>query len=112
VPAAIGRLQTELERSDAINHRLIAPLPCDVPSIYYMDKLGFRLPVNGEPQPSEILWLLTRPDQSPAETLSTPLIGLGTRSHTLGPWEAVARFDTLVLFRSARPIQPERTSGF
>ncbi|HUG19955.1 MAG TPA: glycosyltransferase family 39 protein [Planctomycetaceae bacterium] len=112
IPAAMGRLQAELERSDSVNHRLFAPLPCDVPSIYYMDKLGFRIPVNGEPHPSETLWLLTRPEQSPAETLSTPLIGMNAQLDNLGPWEVVARFDTLVLSRSSRPIQPERTSGF
>ncbi|HSG68999.1 MAG TPA: hypothetical protein VLA12_01215, partial [Planctomycetaceae bacterium] len=96
---------------DAVHHRLFAPLPCDVPSIYYMDKLGFRIPVNGEPLPSEALWLLTRPEQTPADTLSTPLIGLSDQLDNLGPWEVVARFDTLVLSRSTRPIQP-KTSGF
>jgi hypothetical protein len=112
IPAAIARLQTEFKQSAAGSHRLFAPLPCDLPSIYYMEKFGFRIPVNGDPQLSENLWLLARPDQTPSETLRTPLIGLSALSDQLGPWNAVATFDTLVLYRLARPASTDRTPGF
>ena len=110
VPDVIGRLQREVEQRPDAAHRLIAPLPCDLPSLFYMEQRGFQVPLNGEPQtggpqtggpqPGEAVWLIARLEESPDEVLRSGLVDLLGWVGRFEPWSEVARFETLVLYRS------------
>ena len=82
-------------------HRLIAPLPCDLPSIFYRDREGIAVEINGTPQPKEVVWLLSRYGETPEDVLKTPLINLPNVAGERAAFEEVAKFETLILYRSA-----------
>lgn len=105
VPDAIARLHTEIKSAKTKSNRLIAPLPCDLPSIYYMDQHGFRIPVNGTPEPAETVWLISRKDKTPDDVLNSNLVQLGDWGKKVARWKKVAGFEKLVLYRA------ERTGG-
>ncbi len=94
----------ELKRRLALDtqhpHRLIAPLPCDLPSVFYREREGIAVEVNGEPRPGEVVWLLTRHGETPDEVLRSPLIQLPDLTGQRPPFEQVATFQTLILHRS------------
>ncbi len=84
VPAAVAWLSANAPQGGS--QRLLAPLPLDHPAIYYADRHGLALPINGTPQPGETLWRLAVRD--------------GAESEIAG-WEPVAIFPELnVLKRS------------
>ena len=82
--------------------RLLVPLPCDLPVIYYLAKEGWNCPVNGSPQSAETLWLLAQSNREPADTLSNMVVDLADRADDLGPWQKVKSFPGLDLWRSTR----------
>ncbi len=100
VPDAMTRLAAEIRDSDHSKQRLIAPLPCDLPSIYSMRQRGFEIPVNGEPTPDETVWLIARRDEQPAEVLASSLVALEDRIEMFAPWERVDEWSELTLYRS------------
>lgn len=89
------RLMDELlnlvARDDALKHRLIVPLPCDLPAEFYRKRYsvahseepppsvgqGRSLEINGRPEQGEVIWLVTRNDEDPDTVLRSPLIALG-----------------------------------
>ncbi|HEX6986522.1 MAG TPA: hypothetical protein VF170_14160, partial [Planctomycetaceae bacterium] len=89
----------------AVPSRLIAPLPVDLPSIFHMERRGFSIPVNGPPQPGEVVWLVTRTGQTPDDTLRDGLVRLEDWSDRLRPWKEERRFETLTLYRSLAEIE-------
>lgn len=100
VPDVIARLDTEIKSGKSSSNRLIAPLPCDLPSIYYMDRRGFRIPVNGTPEPGETVWLIARKNETPDKVLHSKLVQLGDWGQKVAAWRQVARFEKLVLYRA------------
>lgn len=106
VPAVIARLCQEVPADDDARHRLAAPLPTDLPSLFYLARQGRHISVEGTPQPGETLWVITARDDIIAETLED-----GVVVWTNAPWqdqayELVATFPTLRLYRSRTTFQP------
>jgi hypothetical protein len=65
VPAAMAWIAANVPKDGS--HRLLAPLPLDHPAIYYADRHGLALPINGTPQPGETLWRFAVRDQPDAD---------------------------------------------
>ncbi|QDU35732.1 hypothetical protein Mal4_00140 [Maioricimonas rarisocia] len=97
----IDRLEEEVTADPGNADRLIAPLPSDLPAVFYLDQAGLPIPVNGEPQEGETVWLITRHGESPADVLTSPLVQLDEYVDRLAPWKSVAAFRTLRLYRSS-----------
>ncbi|WP_145030228.1 glycosyltransferase family 39 protein [Caulifigura coniformis] len=93
-------LKSQIAADSSHPHRLIAPLPCDLPSIYYRDREHIPVEINGTPKPDDVLWLLARHGESPSQVLTSPLINLPNEEAHRPPFEKVATFRTLVLYRS------------
>jgi len=100
VPGLIARVAEDSRKQPESPQRLIAPLPCDLPSLFYLSREGFELPVNGEPKSEEIVWLIARRGSDPAATLSDGLVQLSQLENRFEPWELVWHFETLDLYRS------------
>ncbi len=98
VPDVVQRLHREVASAPTEPHRLIAPLPCDLPSIFYMDRAGFRIPVNDIPQPGEHVWLMTRHHETPVDVLNSSLVNLPGWQGRFTTWEIVDRYQTLNLY--------------
>jgi hypothetical protein len=81
-------------------NRVILPLPIDVPTLFYMDQRGIRIPHNGSPQIDETIWLVAPTDQTPEQVLADGLIHLGDWADRFEKWERIQRFPTLTLYRS------------
>src|SRR5262249_2784476 len=73
VTAVIARSPQEIGPADFKTQRLIAPLPCDLPSIFYMVQGGWQIEVNGTPQRGETVWLIARRDETPEQVLRSNL---------------------------------------
>ncbi|MFG0332086.1 MAG: hypothetical protein ACF8TS_01880, partial [Maioricimonas sp. JB049] len=97
----IERLATEVAADPNATDRLIAPLPSDLPAVFYLDRVGLPIPVNGPPQDGETVWLITRHGETPADVLTSPLVQLDDYVDRLAPWQTVASFRTLRLYRSS-----------
>lgn len=103
VEPAMRELKAQLKATLDQPDRLLVPLPYDIPCEYYMLKLGFQVPVNGEPQPGDAIWLLSTLGRPPAVTLDNVLVRLGARKAELEPWREVRDYAGLTLWRSERP---------
>ena len=109
IPDVVNRLEREVASAPAESHRLLAPLPCDLPSLFYMDRAGFRIPHNGLPQSGEHLWLIARHHETPTDVLGDGLIQLSGWQDRFTPWQLVESYQTLDLY-SAR-VQPIPITG-
>jgi len=98
---ALQELKSRIAADRSHAHRLIAPLPCDLPSIFYREREHIPVEINGTPKPDEVLWLLARHDESPSQVLASPLINLPNEEAHRPPFEKVATFRTLDLYHSA-----------
>jgi len=101
VREAMLDLKPRIAADAAHSHRLIAPLPCDLPSIFYRDREGITVQVNGAPHANEVVWLLSRHGETPEDVLKTPLVNLPNVAGQRAPFEEVAKLETLILYRSA-----------
>jgi len=101
VREAMAALKVRTATEPGLRHRLIAPLPCDLPAIFYRDREGIDVEINGAPQPGEVVWLLGREGETPEEVLRTPLIDLPELAAQRPPFREAARLETLTLYRSA-----------
>ena len=110
VPEVVQRLQREVASAPTASHRLIVPLPCDLPSIFYMDRAGFRIPHNGIPQPGERLWLIARQAETPSAVLQDGLVQLPGWQDRVTTWQVVDRYQTLTLY-SARVLTAPTTGS-
>jgi hypothetical protein len=86
-------------QEDGATNRLIAPLPCDLPALFYRERDGIPVEINGSPSPGESLWLMTRQGESPAQVLASPLIDLPGYSEPNTDWKLIEAFQTLRLHR-------------
>ena len=100
VPELVSHLAEESRKQPGTPQRLIAPLPCDLPSLFYMSRVGIELPVNGEPQAGEVVWLIGRAGAAPSATLGDNLVQLSKFEDRFEPWELVCHSGTLDLYRS------------
>jgi hypothetical protein len=103
VREAMVELKGRIEKEPNRKHRLIAPLPCDLPSIFYRDRESIPVEINGQPAADEVVWLLAREGETPEDVLRTPLIDLPDVAAGRAPFEPVAKLETLDLFRSPPP---------
>jgi hypothetical protein len=106
VREAMQSLGDHIAENPGERHRLLAPLPCDLPALFYRERKRIPVEINGVPEEGEVVWLLARLSETPADVLRSPLIGLGERAEELEPWSDVAEFETLRLHRSVRPPVP------
>lgn len=102
VPDVIARLEPEIESNPPAPHVLIAPLPCDLPSLFYMNRAGFQVPVNELSEPGTTAWLIARHGETPAEVLRSDLVGMSAEVDRFSDWERVAAFETLDLYRAVK----------
>ena len=100
VPDAVLYLQGDARESTR-NARLLAPLPCDLPAIYYLAKAGMSMPVNGVPRPGEPIAMIVVGRRSFQSTLDDQVIRLGHLSPELAPWRRIEEFPGLSLWYSA-----------
>jgi hypothetical protein len=100
VREAMVELKGRIAAEAGGKHRLFAPLPCDLPSIFYRDRESIPVEINGKPAAEEVVWLLAREGETPEDVLKTPLIDLPEVAAGRAPFEQVAKFRTLYLFRS------------
>ena len=100
VPEVITAVQQSA--SEHPDHRsiLLAPLPCDLPSIFYLRRSGIELPVNARPEPGDRVYLIARPGESPNQVLATPLLNMSDSADQFHPWRKIADFETLNLYES------------
>lgn len=80
--------------------RLIVPLPCDLPAIYYLLQHDTPIPVNGVPLPEETVWLVSPVGHSPDDTLRAGNVNLAGWSNRLSPWRKQQDFQQLTLWVS------------
>jgi hypothetical protein len=111
VPQVIERISREVESRPESQHVLIAPLPCDLPSLFYMDQAGFQIPLNELPQSGDTAWLIARHGEAPVDVLRSDLVGMGSAVDTFDKWEQVAEFETLDLYRSVRISDSESSTS-
>jgi hypothetical protein len=104
VRSVMEYLGSRVHEQTGSRHRLIAPLPCDLPALFYRERMGIPVEVNGLPQPGEWLWIITRPRETPEEVLASPLIQLGDEAVSLGPWKDEVGFRTLAIRESTHPV--------
>jgi hypothetical protein len=102
VPDVIERLDRELESRPEARDVLIAPLPCDLPSLFYMDRAGIQIPMNALPPSRGTAWLIARHDETPEDVLRSNLVGMSAEVDRFAEWEQVAAFETLDLYRAVR----------
>jgi len=100
VPAAIQAVQQSVARQPDERHILLAPLPSDLPALFYLRRSGQELPVNERPQPGDHVYLLARPFETPQHVLATPLLGMSDIAPQFDEWLEVASFRTLTLYAS------------
>ena len=98
----IARLESEVAARPDERHILSAPLPCDLPSIFYMDRRGFRVPLNARPEPGERVWLIARKGEPIESVLGSGLINAADLADAFTDWQPVAEFRTLNLFTAVR----------
>lgn len=101
VPDAVLRIVLDVQARPRERHVLLAPLPCDLPAIFYLRRAGVELPVNEPPRPGDRVWLIARPHETPGDVLSTPLLQMEHLASRFVDWELVGRYETLRLYRSS-----------
>jgi hypothetical protein len=107
VPAVITRLRVEVAARPQERHVLLAPLPCDLPAIFYLERLGLRVAVNIRPAPGDRVWLIARRHEAVVEVLGSDLIRCADLAQDFTPWQRVAEFTTLRLWTAVlQPASP------
>jgi hypothetical protein len=103
VPAAFQAVQQSAARHPEKRHVLLAPLPCDLPALFYARRSGSELAVNERPQPGDRVYLIARPSETPQHVLATPLLNMADLAPQFDDWLEVASFRTLTLYTSRIP---------
>jgi hypothetical protein len=103
VPAAVQAAQQSAARHPEDRHILLAPLPCDLPALFYLRRSGRELPVNERPQPGDRVYIIARPAETPQYVLATPLLDMGDLGPEFDEWLEIAAFRTLTLYTSQIP---------
>jgi hypothetical protein len=79
--------------------RVLAPLGCDVPTLYYLVRSSLPIEWMGEPKPGERLYLLT-PRHRPEEVSSDPLLAPLSRVLQPADWRHVTDVGAASLWKS------------
>jgi hypothetical protein len=108
VPDVVGQIVEETSKSPTAANRVLAPLPCDLPALFYLGRQNLDWPVNGNPLPDETVWLITRSGQPPETTLRDGLVQIDPDKTNFEPWQAIWKFKTLDLYRSRLISRKER----
>lgn len=108
VPEVVERIVEETSKSPGSTNRLLAPLPCDLPALFYLGRHNLDWPVNGVPATDETLWLVTRAGLPPETTLQDGLVRIDPGETQFEPWQMIAKFRTLDLYRSRLTSRKER----
>lgn len=82
-------LAAEREPSAAASVRILAPLPTDIPTLFYITRAGQESVVNlnGTPASNEHVWLITRRDEPISRALADGVVGLPSFPVELNSWE-------------------------
>jgi hypothetical protein len=108
IPAAMQYLADEVRRDPGQRRVLLAPLPCDLPSIFYLRRAGVEVSVNARPESGQRATLITRPGESPDDVLATPLLDMADLAPGFADWQPVRSFETLALSTATFGDDPER----
>lgn len=98
VPDAITALAGSLADHPGERAVLLAPLPCDLPSIFYLRRAGIELPVNARPHPGDHVYLIARPHETPEQVLATPLLNMADLAPQFDAWLRIGAYETLTLY--------------
>lgn len=91
--------------------RVLAPLGCDVPILYYLVCSRLAIAWMGESVAGETVFLLTPNDSSPAESRDDPVLAPLVHGVKFGPWHQAARFEAGSLWKSVVSGTRTDTSG-
>jgi hypothetical protein len=111
VPAAIESVHRSIALHPGERSVLLAPLPCDLPSLFYLRRAGIDLPVNVRPQPGDRVYLISRPGESPAQVLATPLLDMADLAPESDAWLTIDAFETLTLQVATFPATAAEKQG-
>lgn len=86
---------------------MLVALPADLPFHYYAAQRGLAVPIGGQPEPGERLFLVVRPDDSPCEALEHNQLLLFTEAWILeAEWEKWREFGQLTIYEARTVAQP------
>jgi hypothetical protein len=103
VQKVVRTMCDEIPVEAATKHRYAAPLPTDLPSLFYLARAGRTLAMNGTPLPGEVLWLIVREGTTPEATLRDGVVAWDAVAAAPPEWRLVAKDRYLALHRSAAP---------
>ncbi|MAV36776.1 MAG: hypothetical protein CMJ59_15115 [Planctomycetaceae bacterium] len=101
VPSGVREVRRRTDSTPGAD-RLLVPVPCDLPSRFYILKEGFTVPINGVPKPGETVWLFALRGSAPEVTLRNSTVRLEDWQTRLAPWVKIQQWNSLTLWRSAR----------
>jgi hypothetical protein len=80
--------------------RVMAPLGCDVPILYYVTREQVSIQWMGRPAAGETVYLLIPGDRSPREVFADPVLAPLVRGVTFGRWQRAHEFRDASLWKS------------
>ena len=104
IPAAVNAVGAALKQTPG-RHRLLVPVPCDLPARYYILQQRLQLPINGSPQPGETIWVLGPREKQAAFTLRNSTVRLEDWEERLGPWRVFTSLPTVDVLRFDQPVR-------
>ncbi|MBN79559.1 MAG: hypothetical protein CMJ70_05420 [Planctomycetaceae bacterium] len=104
IPAAVKTVGAALKQTPG-RHRLLVPVPCDLPARYYILQQGLQLPINGIPQPGETIWVLGPREKQAAFTLRNSTVRLEDWEERLGTWRVFTSLPTVDVLRFDQPVR-------
>jgi hypothetical protein len=76
VPAVVAAVIEDVSQSGGAPARLLSPLPVDYPTRFYLERERSSIPMNGQPQPGEWIYVIGLPGLSVTDVLKRPPIQL------------------------------------
>ncbi|MBL8851204.1 MAG: glycosyltransferase family 39 protein [Planctomycetaceae bacterium] len=76
IPEVVRELERNLQLHPDERSVLLAPLPCDLPSIFYLRRAGIELPVNIHPQALDRVYVIVPTGESVEDVLASPLLNM------------------------------------
>ncbi|HVJ81283.1 MAG TPA: hypothetical protein VNC50_09460, partial [Planctomycetia bacterium] len=80
--------------------RVLVPLPCDHPAIYYAAKHGLKAEINGTPAPNETVLILCKRSESVGRTLDDVIVKPFAGPVRAAEFETVKEFEELRIERA------------
>jgi 4-amino-4-deoxy-L-arabinose transferase-like glycosyltransferase len=80
--------------------RVMAPLGCDVPILYYVTRAQVSIQWMGRPAAGETVYLLIPGDRSPRDVFADPVLAPLVRGVTFGRWQRAHEFREASLWKA------------